>query len=232
MHTKTQKRCKLCLKTFIFSEPNKFNISNLSNESLKFYCPYRIKTKNEIIKEHGKLNPRDKISYIYRDIKISLNNVFKFIDSSKSTIPKNNFKFRNFNSQIFSKVIYFKVNLKLSNRDTALAMKDLYGINISHTTINTYCNMASSLVYSINSTKTDNISNQIVGDETYIKVKGKKHYIWILYDLKYENIVAYHISEKRDFNACATVFLKLIEKYEEKPKELFVMSDKYTSYCR
>ena len=140
-------------------------------------CPYRITAKNEIIKEHGKLNPRDKISYIYRDIKISLNNVFKFIDSSKSTIPKNNFKFRNFNSQIFSKVIYFKVNLKLSNRDTALAMKDLYGINISHTTINTYCNMASSLVYSINSTKTDKISNQIVGDETYIKVKGKKHYV-------------------------------------------------------
>ncbi|WP_192941890.1 MULTISPECIES: hypothetical protein [Sneathia] len=57
MHTKTQKRCKLCLKTFIFSEPNKFNTSNLSNESLKFYCPYRIKAKNEIIKEHGKLNP-------------------------------------------------------------------------------------------------------------------------------------------------------------------------------
>lgn len=92
-------------------------------------------------------------------IKISLNNVFKFIDSSKATITKNNFKFRSFNSQIFSKVIYFKVNLKLSNRDTALAMKDLYGINISHTTINTYCNMASSLVYSINCTKTDKISN-------------------------------------------------------------------------
>lgn len=57
MHTKTQKRCKLCLKTFIFSEPNKFNTSILSNKSLKFYCPYRIKAKNEIIKEHGKLNP-------------------------------------------------------------------------------------------------------------------------------------------------------------------------------
>ena len=38
-------------------------------------CPYRIKAKNEIIKEHGKLNPRDKISYIYRDIKISLNSL-------------------------------------------------------------------------------------------------------------------------------------------------------------
>lgn len=57
IHTKTQKRCKLCLKTFIFSEPNKFNTSILSNKSLKFYCPYRIKAKNEIIKEHGKLNP-------------------------------------------------------------------------------------------------------------------------------------------------------------------------------
>lgn len=54
--------------------------------------------------------------------------------------------------------------------------------------------------------------------------------VCILYDLKYEDIVAYHISEKRDFNAFATVFLKLVEKYEEKPKELFVMSDKYTAY--
>ena len=101
-------------------------------------------------------------------------------------------------------------------------MKDLYGINISHTTINTYCNMASSLVYSINSTKTDKISNQIVGDETYIKVKGKKHYVWILYDLKYENIVAYHISEKRDFNACATFFLKLIENMKKNQKNFLL----------
>lgn len=34
---------------------------------------------------------------------------------------------------IFSKVLTIKVNLKQSNRNTAQAMKDLFGIEISHT---------------------------------------------------------------------------------------------------
>ncbi|VWL85210.1 hypothetical protein [Oceanivirga miroungae] len=128
LHTKTQKRCKLCLKTFIFSESQKIKISDLSDDqNLVFACPYcyktlsfrvsrsafdvyccknkkcpfRIKAKEEIIKTHGSLKNQDKISYIYRDIKTSINDVFKFIDSSKTDIPKRNFIFRNFNSKIF-----------------------------------------------------------------------------------------------------------------------------------
>ncbi|WP_156285865.1 DDE-type integrase/transposase/recombinase [Oceanivirga salmonicida] len=235
LHTKIQKRCKLCFKTFIFNnaEPE-IDISNfycpycskklgfrVSRTAFDVYvcknkkCSYRKQRKLQIIDKFGKLNKQDKISYIYRDIKLSINNVFKFIKDSELDKPKTNFIFRNFNSKIFSLVISYKVNLKLSNRDTASAMKDFYDIDISHTTINTYCSMAAKLVIYLNTiNKSENISNNIVGDETYIKIKGKKHYVWILYDLIHKNLITYHISEKRDFNACATVFLKLIECYK------------------
>ncbi len=142
-----------------------------------------------------------------------------------------NFSFKYFNSKIFSLVISYKVNLKLSNKDTASAMKDFFGIDISHTTINTYCSMAASLITYLNFTdKPEKISNSIVADETYIKIKGKKHYVWILYDEIYHNVITYHISDKRDYIACATVFLKLLECYKNKPNNLNIMSDMYTAY--
>ncbi len=252
IHSKTQKRCKLCLKTFVFNRVNN-EFKNISiyrcpycNKKLSFrvsrsafdvyvcknkLCSYRTNKVNNIINNNSSLNKRDKISYIYRDLKISIDDVFKFLKDSKMPQPKRNFIFRNFNSKIFSLVIAFKVNLKLSNRDTASAMKDFYNIDISHTTINTYCNMAASLVNYLNyNNKPENISNHIVADETYIKVKGKKHYVWILYDDIYKNVITYHISNKRDFIACATVFLKLLECYKYKPDSLHVMSDMFTAY--
>ncbi|WP_067143693.1 DDE-type integrase/transposase/recombinase, partial [Oceanivirga salmonicida] len=57
-----------------------------------------------------------------------------------------------------------------------------------------------------------------------------KHYVWILYDEIYHNVITYHISDKRDYIACATVFLKLLECYKNKPNNLNVMSDMYTAY--
>lgn len=66
--------------------------------------------------------------------------------------------------------------------------------------------------------------------KTYIKINGKRHYVWIIYDRDKETVVSYHISDMRDTKACITAIVKAINKYSELPKELNFASDAYTAY--
>ena len=88
---------------------------------------------------------------------------------------------------IFSKVLTIKVNLKQSNRNTAQAMKDLFGIEISHTQIANYCEYGATFSALFNAHAPSNPSQNLVTDETYIKINGKRHYVWIIYDCDKEN---------------------------------------------
>ena len=131
---------------------------------------------------------------------------------------------------IFSKVLTIKVNLKQSNRNTTQAMKDLFGIEISHTQIANYCEYGAAFSALFSTHAPFNPSQNLVADETYIKINGKGHYVWIIYDRDKETVVSYHISDMRDTKACITAIVKAINKYPELPKELNFASDAYTAY--
>lgn len=246
LHTKSQKRCKCCSKTFSFNV-----IKNL--DSVCYRCPYckhklahRVKRstydvfvcknkncsyRNDFLKNNPNPHPRSKISYIFRKSNVKIDKVLKFIDDDN--VYNINFNFRKFDLDILSKAIYFKVNLRLSTRDTAIALSELFNIKISHSTIASYCTKASKLIKIFNTQNVTNtsISNRLVADETYIKVKGKKHYVWIIYDLKNKFIVASHISNKRTTEACLVVLTKLINAYGENiPTSLTFASDMYSAY--
>ncbi|PGH22782.1 hypothetical protein RN96_06740 [Fusobacterium polymorphum] len=75
-----------------------------------------------------------------------------------------------------------------------------------------------------------NPSQNLVADKTYIKINGKRHYVWIIYDHDKETVVSYHISDMRDTKACITAIVKVINKYLELPKELNFALDAYTAY--
>ena len=66
---------------------------------------------------------------------------------------------------IFSKVLTIKVNLKQSNRNTAQAMKDLFGIEISHTQIANYCEYGAAFSALFNAHAPFNPSQNLVADE-------------------------------------------------------------------
>jgi transposase-like protein/regulator of replication initiation timing len=244
IHTKTQKLCKCCNYHFSYIKPH-----TLKKKNTVFKCPYcnhslshRVKRshfdvyvcKNKScshrldalkdVKHH-----RDKISYIYRHINLEIDDVFKVIEDSTKT-DAFSLRFRKFNMDIFSKIITLKVNLKLSNRTTAIAMLDLFNISISHTQVANYCTAAAHLISLINENTKTNPSDQLVADETYIKVNGKKHYVWIIMDVISGSVVASHISDKRDTTACVTAIVKAIKQYDVIPSTIHFASDAYTAY--
>jgi|GEM_PF-6361200 hypothetical protein len=186
-------------------------------------CSYRLEKKKSS-KHH-----RDKISYVYRHINLQIDGIFNIIKDSE-IVSKFSFHFKKFNMDIFSKVVTIKVNLKQSNRNTVQAMKDLFGIERSHTQIANYCEYGVAFSALFNAHVPSNLSQNLIADETYIKINGKRHYVWIIYNRDKETVASYHISDMRDTKVCITAVVKAINTYLELPKELNFASDAYNAY--
>ena len=89
------------------------------------------------------------------------------------------------------------VNLQLSFRKTAQALKDLYGIEISHQQVANYCKMAALFVKPFVDNYNYPKSSVFTADETYIKVRGIKGFIWFIMDAASRSIIGYQISDNR-----------------------------------
>ena len=73
----------------------------------------------------------------------------------------------------------YHVNCKMSTRQTAHVLKEVHGIKISHRTIANYALTAAAVIKPFVDTYNYKPSKILSADETYIKVKGIKHYVWI-----------------------------------------------------
>ena len=76
----------------------------------------------------------------------------------------------------------YKVNLGLSLRKTAQALKDIHGICISHQQVANYCKTASVCIKPFVDNYDYNARKIFTADETYIKIRGIKAYIWFIMD--------------------------------------------------
>lgn len=87
----------------------------------------------------------------------------------------------------------YHVNLKLSTRQTAHALAEIHSIKISHTMVANYALTAATVIKPFVDTFDYRPSNILSVDETYIKVKGIRHYVWIVMDACKKSILGYHI---------------------------------------
>ena len=78
-------------------------------------------------------------------------------------------------------MLTYHVNLKLSTRQTAPRWRNTWN-KISHTQIANYAMTAASVIKPFVDSFDYKPSRILSADETYIKVKGIKHYVWIIMD--------------------------------------------------
>ncbi|WP_368487597.1 hypothetical protein [Clostridium sp. BJN0013] len=187
-----QFQCKICGQNF--------NESNYAAKPIVFVCPYcghtlSPKKDRKHFRIHKCVNPKCsyyqsnlanlpkglntsdkhkyKLHYIYREFTID------FFKMDLYKLPKNaiNFKYKKFNAHIMGLCLTYHVNLKLSTRQTSHALKEVHGINISHTMVANYAMTAAAVIKPFTDTFDYKPSNILSADETYIKVKGIKHYV-------------------------------------------------------
>lgn len=218
-------KCPYCSSTLILQKDRKhFNLHKCKNLN----CSYYQKNLRKLPKD---LKPSDKykykLHYIYREFKIN------FFKMNLHELPKHatGFDFKKFNPHIMGLCLTYHVNLKLSTRQTAHALKEVHGINISHTMVANYALTAAAVIKPFVDTFDYKPSNLLAADETYIKVKGINHYVWIVMDACKKSILGYQVSDTRAVGPCILALRMAFAKFKIFPQRaLRLVSDGYSAY--
>jgi len=232
----------------------KFNIHNRASTSTIFKCPHcdhtlsHIKTRGEFyihkcinqrcsyyIKNIRKL-PKDlpdnekynyKLHYLFRE------SIKEFFKMNLHELPDffTNFNFKKYTSYQVGLCLTYRVNLRLSLRQTSQALKDIHGIEMSHTMVANYANTVSNIIKPFIDHFDYNPSNSLAADETYIKIKGLKGYVWFIMDAVSRSILGYTVSDTRTFEPCLYTIRLAFDKYKVFPgKALKFIADGFTAY--
>lgn len=219
-------RCPYCSNTLTPAKERKhFVIHKCKNLKCSYYLNNLKKVdKEDLSSEHGK--SKYKLHYIYREFTVD------FFDMDLNTLPPNapNLKFTKNNAYIMSLCLTFKVNLGLSLRKTSQALKDLYNINISHQQIANYCKTAAICIKPFTDNFDYQVGNTFTADETYIKVRGIKGYIWFIMDAAKRSIIGYQTSDNRGVGPCILAMRMAFKHLKKIPENFKFIADGYSAY--
>ena len=242
-----QYQCKVCGQTFTTGEnvttPMRFlcpycNHSLVPKKDRKHFivhkcvnpkCSYYLHNLKEVSKEdleEDYAKNKYKLHYIYRQFTID------FFAMDLSSLPKNasSLKFSKHNAHIMSLCLTMHINLGLSLRKTKQALKDLYNIDISHQQIANYCKTAAVCVKPFVDNYNYEKSNVFTADETYIKVRGIKGYIWFIMDAASRSILGYQVSDNRSVGPCILAMRQAFKGLEKLPENFQFIADGYSAY--
>ena len=237
-----QFKCKVCRNTFTVKTTLSDEIgvycphcdSKLKKQHdrkgyIVYFCPsnkcsyYRNNKKlfKEGNVEHLKTSSgRDRFRYHYREFKFNMNALKQSSQSVNFDINK-----IHFDQKVLGLVLCYYVNYGLSSRKTALILHQIHGLKISHQTVMNYAAKASKLIQPLIDKYPYKLHNVMVGDETYVKVKGKNHYVFFWSDPVHKIITSHGIYATRNTeNACQSIH-DFLMKYRAIPEDLLAITD-------
>ena len=122
------------------------------------------------------------------------------------------------------------VNLGLSLRKTKQALMDLYNISISHQQIANYCKSAAICIKPFVDNFDYGTGPVLTADETYIKIRGVKAYIWFVMDAARRSIIGYQVSDNRGVGPCILAIRMAFRHFKTLPKNFRFIADGYSAY--
>ncbi len=213
---KSQIRCKVCQTHFSPTKDNRFSKTTklrcphcshilvpkkdrkhfILHKCVNDKCPYYLHNLKKVDKKDLKedyCKNKYKLHYIYREFQID------FFKMDLNTLPKNasSLKFRKFDANVMSLCLTLHINLGLSLRKTRQALNDLYNISISHQQIANYCKTAAICIKPFVDNYDYKPGTVQTADETYIKIRGVKAYLWFIMDAVSRSILGYQVSDNR-----------------------------------
>ena len=219
-------RCPHCGNALV---PKKNRKHFIIHKCVNPKCPYYLHNlrkvdKKDLDEDYGK--NKYKLHYIYREFTID------FFRMELNSLPKNasSLKFSKFDSNTMALCLTLHINLGLSLRKTSQALKDLYNISISHQQIANYCKTAAICVKPFVDNYDYGSGNVFTADETYIKIRGIKTYIWFIMDAAKRSIIGYQVSDNRGVGPCILAMRMAFRHLMELPKNFRFIADGYSAY--
>ena len=190
-------------------------------------CPYYLHNLKKVDKADIEENKyKYKLHYIYREFQID------FFKMDLNSLPKNasSLKFSKFDQNVMGLCLSYKVNLGLSLRKTADALYEIHGIKISHQQIANYLKTAAVCVKPFVDNYDYKLGNTFTADETYIKIRGVKGYIWFIMDTMKRSIIGYQVSDNRGVGPCIMAMRMAFNHLKELPEKFRFIADGYSAY--
>ena len=219
-------RCPHCGNALVSKKDRTFFIVH---KCVNKKCPYYLHQlkkvdKEDLKKDYGK--NKYKLHYIYREFTLD------FCRMDLNSLPKNasSLKFSKFDAHTMSLCLTLHVNLGLSLRKTSQALKDLYNISISHQQIANYCKTAAICIKPFVDNYDYKPGDTFAADETYIKIRGVKAYIWFIIDAASRSILGYQVSDNRSVGPCILTMRMAFRQFKELPKNFKFIADGYSAY--
>lgn len=222
----TALRCPYCLNMLVPKKNRKhFILHKCTNPKCPYYLHNLKKVdKKDLDEDYGK--SKYKLHYIYREFTMD------FFQMDITTLPKNasSLKFSKNNAHIMSLCLTMHVNLGLSLRKTSQALKDLYNISVSHQQVANYCKTAAVCIKPFVDTYPYEKGSVFAADETYIKVRGIKGYIWFIINAANRAIIGYQVSDNRGVGPCIMAMRMAFQHLKELPENFRFIADGYSAY--
>jgi len=219
--------CPFCGHTLErIKERKQFNIHKCTNDRCSFYLDNLSALSKEEYQLYLEEPFRLKLRYIYREFIVD----FKPLQKTVHMPKVQDLSRIHASSHTMGLILTYNVNFGLSTRMTAALMKEVHGLKISHGTVSNYANAAAVLVKPFVDTFDYKPTNNLCGDETYIKVKGKSHYVYFVMDAVKKNILAYPVSATRDTFAAIRALDDSLSKFKEIPDDLNLVFDGNPAY--
>jgi len=219
-------KCPYCSHTLVHKKDRKHFILH---KCINPKCPYYLHNlkkvdKADLNEDYGK--NKYKLHYIYREFTMD------FFKLDVTSLPKNasSLKFSKNNAYIMSLCLTMHVNLGLSLRKTSQALKDLYNITVSHQMVANYCKSAALCIKPFVDTYPYEKGSVFTADETYIKVRGVKGYIWFILDAASRALIGYQVSDNRGVGPCIIAMRMAFQRLKELPKNFKFIADGYSAY--
>lgn len=242
-----QYQCKICGQTFCSGEvvttPFRLTCPHCGNtlvpkKDRKFFrihkcvnpkCPYYLHNlkkvdQKDLAEDYGK--NKYKLHYIYREFTVD------FFAMDLTSLPKNasSLRFSKHNAHVMALCLTLHINLGLSLRKTSQALKDLYNIRISHQQIANYCKTAAICIKPFVDQYPYEKGDILTADETYIKIRGIKTYVWLIMNAATRSILGYQVSDNRGVGPCILAMRMAFHGLSKLTKNFKFVADGYSAY--
>lgn len=244
---RSQLKCKVC--------SNVFQLHKRFRKKVKYFCPYCFKAlynwkeREEVTiykcgnhkcpcrtSKLDKLNDDEKkirkehlsqfkINYQYRNYHYQISEL-KVAEPDK---PKVDINRTHYDINIIALVLTLHISYAITARKTAHMLKNIWNISISYQTVLNYIQAVAYYCHKFNMKHKGDIDEINAGDETYIKVKGKWHYVWLFICSASKKICSYNFSDNRGAKPAITTMIEALRTAKE-DQNITLVTDGNPSY--
>ena len=160
--------------------------------------------------------------YHYREFKFNMQEIREYSQQCEGCVDLSRI---HVSPAVLGLILTYYINYGMSSRKVSSIMRDVHGVRLSHQTVRNYAQSVSVLMKDMVDRYPYELSHTQAGDETYVHIMGKNHYVFFFSDPAKKIITSYYIFSTRDTRNAVISMYNVIRKFSPYPDDLTFITD-------